>query len=422
MTIADLSPAMPHNCPADPKFLHDTVETYYRDRLDRTWGFDHPMKGATPGPNAIGLRSNDYLCLAGDARVIEAEVAALRRAGHGLSVSRIWLHHEQDPLNVFERRVATLMGAQAAVLANSGYCANVGLIQAVARPETPVYIDMKAHLSLWEGIKAAGAKPVPFRHNDFHHLDRLMRRDGPGVVVVDAVYSIDGNVCPLSDVVSVSEQHGGAIVLDETHSFGVRGRDGGGLAVELGLAGRIHFRTIGLSKAVSSRGGIVVCSERNAEFLRYESLPVIFSTQVLAHEIAGYNAILDIFQSDPWRREQVHANHRYLATALDALGYNVSASKSQIIALEAGEIRATVALRKALEARGVFGALFFPPATPEKRCLIRFTAHCQLTRTELDRVIAVCAEIRDEVGLANWPSTRRKLRSSAASPAIAEAA
>lgn len=409
--LAIPSPSLPgRKSPVDPQFLLAKVETYYRDRLDLAWKFNHPLKGARSGPGAIKLRSNDYLCLARDPRIIEAEIEALRTLGHGDSVSRVWLHHEKDPLHDFEHRLAKLLQAEASVLANSGYCANVGLIQSIATADTPVYIDMKAHLSLWEGIKSAGARPIAVRHNDCDHLERLIKRFGPGLIVVDSVYSIDGDLCPLAEIVNISEANECAIVLDETHSFGAWGPNGAGYAVALGLAERIHFRTIGLSKAVSSRGGAVVCSARNAEFLRYESLPVIFSTQVMAHEIAGYDAVLDIFASDPWRQQALHSKHNYLRTALDRLGYNVSVSRSQIIALEAGDILAAVRLRDALETRGVFGAIFFPPATAEKRCLIRFTVNCNLSQADLDRVIEVCKEIRDEVDLASWPSTRRKFQ------------
>jgi CAI-1 autoinducer synthase len=396
--------------PSDPAFLFDQVECYYRERVEGSWKGRHPMKGLTPGAAAVKLRSNDYLCLAGERHVIEAEVSALRASGHGDSVSRTFVYHEAGGLNAFERRVARLMGAEAAVLANSGYCANVGLIQAICRPETPVFLDMKAHISLWEGVKAAGAKPTPFRHNDAEYLDRLIGKVGPGVIVIDALYSIDGNIAAIEDIAGVAERRGCVLVVDETHSFGTHGPGGAGLVAALGLSGRVHFRTAGLSKAVASRGGFVACSERNAEFLRYESVPMIFSTQVLAHEVAGYNAALDIFASEPWRQRQLHDNHRYLTQGLDGLGYNVDLSKSQIIALEAGEILETIKLRDALESRGIFGAIFLPPATPSKRCIIRFTVNCGLSRDELDRVLAVCAGIRDEVGLANWPSTRRRGR------------
>ncbi|MGI9405741.1 MAG: alpha-hydroxyketone-type quorum-sensing autoinducer synthase [Hyphomicrobiaceae bacterium] len=416
--LADARNAGTKLCPGDPAFLNSRTQTYYRDRIERAWAGVHPMKGRTPQPGDIQLRTNDYLCLAGHPHVIEAEIQALRSNGHGDAVSRVWLHEEKDTTSAFESRVATLMRAEDALLCNSGYCANVGLIQSIANDTTPVYLDMKAHISLWEGVLSAKARAVPFRHNVADHLERQIRKHGPGVICVDALYSTDGNVAPLADMVDIAERMDCVLVVDETHSFGAHGRDGAGLCVAQDLAHRVHFRTIGLSKAVASRGGVIVCSRRNAEYLRYEALPAIFSTSVLEHEIAGYNAVLNIFAGEDWRQEDLHANHRWLVNALDNLGYNVDASKHQIIALEAGPIRETIRLRDALEARNVFGAIFYPPATAEKRCLIRFTVNCGLTADEIRHVIQVCRDIREEVGLASWPSTRRRKRRTTARPAV----
>ena len=138
----------------------------------------------------------------------------------------------------------------------------------------------------------------------------------------------------------------------------------------------------------------------------------------MQHEVAGFDAVLDILEKEEWRRTTLHANHAYLKSGLDKLGYNVEASKSQIIALEAGDIRQTTTLRDALESRGVFGAIFFPPATPEKRCIIRFTLNCGLTRRELDYIIEVCDDIRLEVGMAEWRSTKRKALDQAKAAAL----
>ncbi len=394
--------------PEEPAFLKARVDDYHVKRKIELWQGRHPLQGRTPRPGDIKVRSNDYLCLAGHPHVIESEIAALRSGGHGDSVSRVWVHQERDAIRQFEQRVADLMRAEDCVLCSSGYTANVGLIQSFATRGAPVYLDMKAHISLHEGVVSAGAEPVPFRHNDAGSLDRALAQRGPGLVCVDALYSTDGALAPLTELVEVCERHGAALVVDETHSFGAQGPDGAGLVVAAGLADRVHFRTVGLSKAVASRGGLVVSSRRNIEFFRYESLPAIFSTSVMQHEVAGYSAVLDVLKSEPWRRERLYANHAYLKQGLDKLGYNVSASQQQIIALEPGDIRETTAVRDALEKRGIFGAIFFPPATPEKRCLIRFTVNCGLTRSELDRIIEVCDEIRGEVGMHAWRSTKRK--------------
>lgn len=394
--------------PKEPDFLRTRVDDYHVRRKVDLWQGTHPLQGRAPRPGDIKVRSNDYLCLAGHPHVIESEIAALRAGGHGDAVSRVWIHHERDVTGEFEQRVARLMLAEDCVLCSSGYTANVGLIQSFAMRDAPVYLDMKAHISLHEGVVSAGARAVLFRHNDPQSLDKALAQSGPGLVCVDALYSTDGDIAPLAELVEVCERHGAALVVDETHSFGAQGPDGAGLVVALGLADRVHFRTVGLSKAVASRGGLVVASRRNIEYFRYEALPAIFSTSVMQHEVAGFDAVLDVFQTEYWRRDKLHANHAYLKEGLDALGYNVAASKAQIIALEPGDIRQTTQLRDALEKRGVFGAIFFPPATPEKRCLIRFTVNCGLSRQDLDRIIEVCDEIRDEVGMAEWRSTKRK--------------
>ena len=394
--------------PRDPDFVRTRSNDYFVRRKIELWRGAHPLQGRAPQAGDIKVRSNDYLCLAGHPHVIGREIAALRSGGHGDAVSRVWIHHEHDVIRGFEERVAALLQAEDAVLCSSGYTANVGLLQSFAMRGAPVYLDMKAHISLHEGVISAGATPIAFRHNDPHSLERMLAMHGPGLVAVDALYSTDGDFAPLHELVEVCERHGAALVVDETHSFGAQGPRGAGLVVAAGLAERVHFRTIGLSKAVASRGGLIACSRRNAEFFRYESLPAIFSTSVMQHEVAGFDAVLDILESEEWRRVSLHANHAYLKSALDNLGYNVEASKSQIIALEAGDIRQTTALRDALESRGVFGAIFFPPATPEKRCLIRLTLNCGLSRDELDRIIAVCADIREEVKMAEWRSTKRK--------------
>lgn len=394
--------------PSDPDFLHALVEYYYRDRVEKTWGGGHIQRGRFPGPSSVQLRTNDYLAIARDPRLIQAEIEALEEIGHGDAISRVFVHHRHDALGMFERRLAALLGTEDAVLGASGYCANTGLIQSIAGPDTPVFIDVKAHASLWEGVTLARATARPFRHNDPEHLDRQIQQYGPGIVVVDALYSTSGAICPLPEIIAVAEAHGCVSVVDETHSFGVQGPQGAGVAVAHGVAHRVHFRTVGLSKAMGGRGGIVACSARNAEFLRYTAFPMMFSTAVLSHEVAGFHAILDIVETEEWRRQRVRASHAYLRDGLDDLGYNVDDSDAQIIALEAGPEPAVMVLRDALETNDVFGSVFCAPATPKNRALVRLTINASLTEDDLNHVLAVCARIRNEVGLSGWPSTRRR--------------
>jgi CAI-1 autoinducer synthase len=354
------------------------------------------------------MRTNDYLSMARDTRITEAEINVLQNQGHGEAISRIYMNNRLDQHRSFERRFAQFMQAEDAVLCMSGYCANTGLLQAITAPETPVFLDIRAHASLWEGVASARATARPFLHNSPEHLERQLREYGPGIVVVDAVYSTNGALCPLADIVEVAERYGCVIVVDETHSFGAQGPKGAGLTVALGLADRVHFRTVGLSKAVASRGGVVIGSARNMEFFRYEAYPMIFSTSVLGHEVAGFEAALDIIETEEWRRTRLHHNHAILRAGLDDLGYNVDDCDTQILSLEAGLETDVRRLRDALEENDVFGSVFCAPATPKKRALVRFTVNASLTAEQINHVLSACDRIRTEVGMAGWASTRRR--------------
>jgi CAI-1 autoinducer synthase len=238
---------------SDPDFLKRRVDQKMLGCGEKHW-LGHTLRGHAPHSGSVQMRTNDYLSIARNLRIANAEIKALQAQGHGEAISQVFVHDRLDQHRAFERRFAQLMRAEDAVLCMSGYCANTGLLQAITAPETPVFLDIRAHASLWEGVAAARATARPFMHNSPEHLERQLREHGPGIVVVDAVYSTNGALCPLADIVAVAERYGCVIVVDETHSFGAQGPRGAGLTVALGLADRVHFRTVGLSKAVASRG------------------------------------------------------------------------------------------------------------------------------------------------------------------------
>ncbi len=390
----------------EPEFLARRINYHYRERVQNTWGGKHVLHGRNPDGNSIMLVSNDYLSLAGHPQVLSAQSEALMGTGDGLLMSPVFLKGE-NPQQRFERRLANFMGAEDGILCQSGWCANTGLIQSIADDRTPVYVDMFAHMSIWEGIRSAGARAVPFHHNDPVHLERQVLKHGPGIIAVDSVYSTSGAVCPLEEVVEVATRHGCVLVVDESHSLGTHGVHGEGLVASLGLNDRVHFCTASLAKAFAGRAGFVTCSRRFREYFVFESRPFIFSSAMLPHEIAGLEETLTIIGRDDWRRQALRENTVYLRERLLGLGYNVTNGQAQIISLESGSEPQTIVLREALEDRGIFGAVFCAPATPKNRALVRLSVQAAMTRDELDRVVEVCREIRDEVGVSNWASTRR---------------
>ena len=391
------------------EFVALRVDQYYRERVQNTWAGGHIMRGRIPATGDLQLCSNDYLAVARHPRILDAMADSIRRDGNGLLMSGIFVHGA-CPHTDFEQHLADFMQAEAGVLCQSGYAANTGLIQIIAGEGVPVYADMMAHMSLWEGIKCAGAKPVTVFHNEVEHLERQILRHGPGVVVVDSIYSTTGSIAPLREIVEVCEATGCVLVADESHSLGTHGPNGEGLVVELGLAERVHFRTASLAKAFAGRAGFVTCSRRFVDYFKSESNPAIFSSTLLPHDIHGLAATLGVIRQEGWRRERLRANAAFLRQELDALGYNLNGSECQIISLESGTEQNTIVLRDALESRGIFGSIFCAPATPKSRALMRFSVHAGLDRGELERLVGVCRDIRDEVGLASWASTRRKQR------------
>ena len=358
-----------------------------------------------PGPDAIILQSNDYLNVSKHPDIIRAQVSVLEDVGKDLVMSAVFLH-EGSYKDRFEKEMAAFTGFENAVLCQSGWAANVGLMQVLGDATTPVYIDFFTHMSLWEGIKTAGSPPYAFRHNDPGHLERLVREHGPGIILVDSLYSTIGDISPLPEIVDIADRYGCVSVVDESHSLGTHGFKGAGLVNEFGLTDKVHFITGSLAKAFAGRAGIIFCSERFARYYPYLAFPAIFISTLLPHEIAGLHETLNVIRSSDDRRQRLRSHSSFLREGLLNLEYNI-ASTSQIIAIESGLEHDTELFRDALEERHVFGSVFLTPATPKNRSLMRFSLHSELTREELEYVLKVCDAIRDEVNMWGWKSTRK---------------
>jgi CAI-1 autoinducer synthase len=362
----------------------------------------HVVVGRVPEQGSVQLWSNDYLGLGGHPRIVKAQVDLLERHSEGVFMSAVYLN-EQSLQRKFEIEMAAYLGVEATVLCQSGWAANTGLVQALVDERTPVYLDQFAHASLWEGAQMARAKAHAFRHNEPAHLEKMIRRYGPGLVMVDAVYSAYGTICPLVEIVELCEREGCILVVDESHSIGVYGQRGEGLVRHLGLNGRVHYLTLSLSKAFATRAGMVAGPARVMSYFPYEAKPAIFSSAVLLHEIAGLDATLKVIQEEGWRRDRLWHNTRYLRRGLLRLGYAVDQTDSQIVALHSGNEAQTRQLRDVLEERGVFGAVFCAPATPRNHCIMRLSVNVRHSEADLDRVIAACADIADHRRVSPWP-------------------
>ncbi len=367
----------------------------------------HLVLGRPSGGLDVNLSGNDYLGLGNDPRIIRRQLDALAEAQENIFMSGVYTQHLDLQLRL-EQDYARWLGAEAAVLCQSGFAANEGLMQATTGPETPAYIDMFAHASVWQGATVADAPAFAFRHNDADHLRRQIAKHGPGMVAVEAIYSTIGDLCRLQDILDVCEETGSMLIVDESHAVGVIGLQGEGLVSHLGLAERVHFRVFSLSKAMVGRGGVVVGPARFAEYFRFESAPAIFSSAVFANEVARFEATLGVVRGEVHRRSRVSGLSERLRNGLLERGYDVSCSESQIVPLIAGPESETAGLRDALEARGVIGSVFCTPATPRNRSLVRLCVHSDLENANIDYILDVFAEIHDQVRPDRWPVSHRR--------------
>lgn len=394
-----------HN-PALGAQLTRRIARDFTPRWDQQWGGKFVLHGKAPGPNAIRLDGNDYLSVSGHPQIVQAQVDALRKQQEFVVQSGVF-HLNQHPAHALEMALASWLGKDDGFVCQSGYAANVGLLQAIADAQTPVYLDALAHASLWEGAHAARAPAYGFRHNDPAHLARVIASNGPGIVVVDSVYSTTGSLCPLVEIVEVAEQHGCMMLVDESHSLGTHGPQGAGLCAALGLSERVHFITASLAKAFAGRAGFFTAPAHMRYYILSESFPNIFSSSLLPHEIAGLAATLEVVRQSDAARARLLAHTRRLRSALSELGYPIHQGSEQIIALEVGMESGTMVLRDRLEERNVFSAMFCAPATGSKRAMMRLTLNAGLMDSELDHVEAAAREIAPLVKPWDWPIARR---------------
>jgi CAI-1 autoinducer synthase len=398
--------ASPMGNPSLGTQLTQRIARDFTPRWNQQWGGKFMLHGKPPGSNAIRLDGNDYLSVTGHPWIVQAQVDALRKAQEFVVQSGVF-HLNQHPTRALELALANWVGKDDGFICQSGYAANVGLLQAIADAQTPVYLDSLAHASLWEGAHAARAPAHAFRHNDPAHLARMIAKNGPGIVVVDSVYSTTGALCPLVEIVEVAEQYGCMMLVDESHSLGTHGPQGAGLCAALGLSERVHFITASLAKAFAGRAGFFTAPAHMRYYISCTSFPNIFSSSLLPHEVAGLAATLEVIRQSDDARSRLQAHTTRLRASLSNLGYPIHQGSQQIIALEVGMECDTMVLRDRLEERDVFSAMFCAPATSSKRAMMRLTLNAGLMDSELDHVEAVAREIAPLVKPWDWPIARR---------------
>lgn len=341
---------------------------------------------------AICLASNDYLGLAGDERLVEASIAALRADGAGAGASPLITGHMR-PHEELEQELADWLGCEAALLFGSGYHANIGTIAALVGSEDEIFSDALNHASLIDGCRLARARISVYPHGDVDALhDRLRSsRARRRLVVTDSVFSMDGDRAPLAEIVALAERYDAWVMVDEAHATGVLGPAGAGLAAELGLGDRITVRMGTLGKALGGYGAFVAGSRPLVDWLINRARAYIYSTALPPVVIGAVRAAVGVARTDTARRARLWENARRLHTGLAAAGWSLAPLESPIVPLVIGSARAALDIaQRALEA-GVLVPAIRPPTVPEGTARLRLTPIATHTEAQIDRAVAVLA-------------------------------
>jgi CAI-1 autoinducer synthase len=352
--------------------------------------------------NYLSLHQNDYLRLSNHPEVVEAKNKANENSGSGPMASIIY-GGDTGEHQKFRSTLQRCMNVGDIMLTTAGWTANVGVVESVAQPDTPIYLDYQAHASLWDGARLSGGKIVPVRHNDYEHLEKRIKRSGPGVVCIDAFYSTDGSIPDLKKYVEICEENDCLFILDEAHSFGMIGPNGGGLAVELGLETRIPLRTVSMSKALGGNGGFIAASEEFVWFLKHRARSVIFSSSPSPSGSAGANAALLIALREPERAQTCLEMGALLRKYLLERGINPGQSNSQIISLYFDEDPLAAKFYGLMRKKGILVSVFTAPAVPRDTSLARFSIHSEVTAEDMLRVAEAVAECIAKMGVSVKP-------------------
>lgn len=362
-------------------------------------GLEHLGRGrvrltGSAGPALLDFSSNDYLALSEHPALIAAASEALQRYGTGAGAARLMsgnfpVHQE------LEQAVAALKGQEAALLFGSGYGANVGIIAALMGRDDVIFTDRLNHASIYDGCRLAGAKLARFRHNDLDHLEELLRNrntKGTRLIVVESVYSMDGDQAPLRELVGLKERYDCLLMVDEAHATGVFGAYGGGMIEEAGVAGGVDLAMGTFGKALGSYGAYVAASRQMIDFLVNRARSFVFSTALPPAVAAASLTAVRLIRQKPGLRQELHSRVALFKECLRQGGISADLGPSQIIPLQLGASAKAMAMAERLREHGLFVPAVRPPTVPEGTARLRFSITRHLGEVELAAAAAaLCA-------------------------------
>ena len=340
------------------------------------------------GRPVLNFCSNDYLGLAGDPRLIDAAVRAMREEGFGSGASRL-VSGNMDAHRRLEENVARFKGTPAALVFSTGYMANVGIISAVCGKGDLILSDRYNHASIIDGIILSGAKWRRYPHRDMAALEKFLRDSGrhsKKLIITDSVFSMDGDIAPLDQIVALAAEYQAMVMIDEAHALGVLGKNGKGAAEHFGVGDKIDFQMGTFSKAAGAFGAYCCGTQEAMDLLANKSRSFIYTTGMPPAVAAAAEAGLNIIATQPSLREGLLKKTRHMTGRLKDQGWDLRDTRTPIIPLVVGEPQTAMEFSERLLEEGIFAAAIRPPTVPSGTARLRLT----VTAAHTDDDVEIC--------------------------------
>ena len=353
------------------------------------------------GKRVLNFCANNYLGLCNHPQLKEAAQKALEKYGVGPGAVRsiagtMNLHLE------LEKRLAEFKGVEAAISLQSGFCANLATIPALVGREDVIFSDELNHASIIDGCRLSRAKIVRFAHRDAKNLREVVEAERDyrrGLILTDGVFSMDGDIAPLPDLVEVAEEHNLLLMVDDAHGEGVLGRGGRGVVDHFGLHGRVDIEMGTLSKAFGVVGGYIAGRKKIVEWLRQRGRPFIFSSAVTPADTAACIAAVDLLESSTELVDKLWDNTRYFKEGMKSLGFDTGKSETPITPVMLGEAPLAQEFSRRLFEKGVFAMAIGYPTVPRGLARIRVMNSASHSGEDLDKGLSIFEKVGKELGV-----------------------
>ncbi len=353
------------------------------------------------GQVLLNLSSNDYLGLAHDPRLIAAAREAAARWGTGAGASRLVVGHLALHEAV-EAKLALFKGTEAAVIFSTGYMANLGVISALMGPGDLILSDRLNHASIYDGIKLSGAALARYPHRDMARLEALLAKATSAkrrLIITDSVFSVDGDLAPLQELVLLKERYGAWLMIDEAHATGVLGPTGAGYAEALGLTGRVDVHLGTFSKALGTLGGYVAGDRTLIAYLHNKARSLIYSTALAPPVLGAIDAALDIVVREPERRTYLLFQAQAFRQELNQAGFDTLGSETQIVPVLVGSNSQALDFAARLREKGLMAVALRPPTVPPGKARVRFSLSAAHSPPDLAKARHIIRETGRELNL-----------------------